>query len=414
MGNEALEPKHVRVEVSQKIKYMVESHYQEVRAAHGENRLVAFCGGPFPMELLRIMGISYVHLENYASACAARKVGNTIMDLAERSGYSPDLCSYARIGVGATLAEYECPVGGLPKPDLIVCVANICATIVKWCELLAQKENVPLFIIDIPYVQDDEVDVETLRYVKAQLQDLISFLEVVTGKRYDTDKARKVIGYVKEAARLRRECLELCKTVPSPMSSFDAFINLAPANTKRGTLESVEHYYALKKELEERIRLHISAIPGEKHRIYWDHIAIWTKLRELSEFFARKRACLVAAAYTHGTFYYDSYETLDPEAPLEGIAQELTSMWINRSLTFRAELIKSWIRDFKVNGAVFHSARTCKRLDFGQYDIAKQIEKELKVPTVIIEADHTDLRYYSEQQVFTRLEAFIESLEPVS
>ena len=209
MKNDMEEPKHNRVKVSKQIKSMVESHYREVRNAHAEKRLVAFCGGPFPMELLRIMGISYVHLENYASACAARKVGNTIMDLAENSGYSPDLCSYARIGIGTTMGAYECPVGGLPKPDLILCVANICATIVKWCELLAQKESVPLFVIDIPYVQDDEVDSESISYVKAQLQDMIYFLEVMTGRRYDTDKARKVVGYVKEAAKLRRQCLEL-------------------------------------------------------------------------------------------------------------------------------------------------------------------------------------------------------------
>lgn len=414
--NNIIEPevKPNRVKISRNIKQMVESHYQEVRNAHSENRFVGFCGGPFPMELLRIMDISYVHLENYASACAARSAGTEIMEMAEDAGYNVNLCSYARIGIGTTLGKYECPLGGLPKPDFIACVSNICTTIIKWCEQLAKAENVPLFIIDVPYVQDDELDPDTMEYVKEQLRDFISFMEDLTGKKFDQEKSRTVIQHVKDAARLRRECLELCRNVPSPMSSFDAFINLGPVNTKRGTEESVNHYIELKKELEERISNKIAAIPGERHRLYWDHIAIWPKLRQLSEFFASKRACLVAAAYTHGPFYYDIHQMLDPENPVDGIARDLLGMWINRSLNYRVEFYKSMIKEFKANGAIFHSAITCKRLIFGQEEIARQIEDEMGVPTFVFESDHTDLRYFSETQLFNRLEAFIETLEPIS
>jgi benzoyl-CoA reductase/2-hydroxyglutaryl-CoA dehydratase subunit BcrC/BadD/HgdB len=53
-----------------------------------------------------------------------------------------------------------------------------------------------------------------------------------------------------------------------------------------------------------------------------------------------------------------------------------------------------------------HSNRSCKPYSFGQYEI----QKKLSVPSVIIEADMVDERAFSEAQVVTRLEAFLESL----
>jgi benzoyl-CoA reductase/2-hydroxyglutaryl-CoA dehydratase subunit BcrC/BadD/HgdB len=46
----------------------------------------------------------------------------------------------------------------------------------------------------------------------------------------------------------------------------------------------------------------------------------------------------------------------------------------------------------------------------GQYDIQRLIKEKVGIPTLMIEADMTDERSFSESQVETRIDAFIEML----
>jgi benzoyl-CoA reductase/2-hydroxyglutaryl-CoA dehydratase subunit BcrC/BadD/HgdB len=72
--------------------------------------------------------------------------------------------------------------------------------------------------------------------------------------------------------------------------------------------------------------------------------------------------------------------------------------------------MSNMIRDYSVDGLVIHSARSCKPYSVGQYDIKRLLSDNLGVPSVIIEADITDSRAFSEEQANTRLEAFFETL----
>jgi len=69
------------------------------------------------------------------------------------------------------------------------------------------------------------------------------------------------------------------------------------------------------------------------------------------------------------------------------------------------------ITDYQIDGLVIHSDRSCKPYSVGQYDMKQLLAEELGVKAVVIEADMTDSRAYSEEQARTRLEAFFEALE---
>jgi benzoyl-CoA reductase/2-hydroxyglutaryl-CoA dehydratase subunit BcrC/BadD/HgdB len=64
-----------------------------------------------------------------------------------------------------------------------------------------------------------------------------------------------------------------------------------------------------------------------------------------------------------------------------------------------------------VDGLVMHSNRSCKPYSLGQYDLQKLVMKELNLPTLIIEADMVDARSFSESQIETRIDAFMETLK---
>jgi benzoyl-CoA reductase/2-hydroxyglutaryl-CoA dehydratase subunit BcrC/BadD/HgdB len=69
------------------------------------------------------------------------------------------------------------------------------------------------------------------------------------------------------------------------------------------------------------------------------------------------------------------------------------------------------IREYEVDGFVMHSNRSCKPYSLGQYDIKRIVSAETGVPGLIIDADMCDSRYYSEEQIRNRIDAFIEQLE---
>jgi benzoyl-CoA reductase/2-hydroxyglutaryl-CoA dehydratase subunit BcrC/BadD/HgdB len=69
------------------------------------------------------------------------------------------------------------------------------------------------------------------------------------------------------------------------------------------------------------------------------------------------------------------------------------------------------IRDYRIDGLVILSLRSCKPYSVGQYDIRRLLGERLGVKTLVIEADMTDFRTFSEEQVRTRIEAFFEQLE---
>jgi len=66
---------------------------------------------------------------------------------------------------------------------------------------------------------------------------------------------------------------------------------------------------------------------------------------------------------------------------------------------------------YRVDGIVMHSNRSCKPYSFGQYDIQRIVERERGIPSLVIEADMVDERSFSESQVATRIDAFMEMIK---
>jgi benzoyl-CoA reductase/2-hydroxyglutaryl-CoA dehydratase subunit BcrC/BadD/HgdB len=75
------------------------------------------------------------------------------------------------------------------------------------------------------------------------------------------------------------------------------------------------------------------------------------------------------------------------------------------------ERIMNLITRFSIDGVIIHSNRSCKPYSLGQYDIRRLISEKAGIPSLVLEADMTDARVYSDAQTQTRVEAFIETLQ---
>jgi benzoyl-CoA reductase/2-hydroxyglutaryl-CoA dehydratase subunit BcrC/BadD/HgdB len=353
------------------------------------------------------MDVIPVYPENYGAMIGASHMGGDLCEKAEALGYSADLCSYARADI-ACAREDGGPIGGLPKPDMLICCNNICGTVRKWYEVQARYFNVPLFIFDTPFCHTEFAE-EARKYVRSQLDEYIAFLEHACGKKFDMDKIMEVGRLSIEGQRLWQAVLDTAAHKPAPMTAFDAFFFLALIVTLRGTKTVVDFYTELLAEMKERINQGIGAVENERYRILWDNLPIWYRLKWLSDSFASHGASLVADTYT--TAWCGSMKYIREDNFIESMAEAYTRIYLNIGVDEMVKTIFTMIDKYEVDGFVMHSNRSCKPYSFGQYDIMRMIQEKKGIPCMMIESHMTDERTFSESQAATRIDAFMEMVK---
>jgi len=396
----------VKISATAKLREIMTNYYIEAKTARENNRLVAWITSGGPVEPLIAMDIIPIYPENHGAMIGAAKMGKDLCEKAEAMGYSPDLCSYARSDIACS-ATNGGPIGGLPEPDMLICCNNICGTVLKWYEIQSRRFNAPLFIFDTPFCHTG-YSPEVARYVRSQINEYVSFLEEVTGRRMDLDHLAQVGKLSVEGQGLWQSVLDTAMNHPSPMSAFDAFIYMSLIVTLRGTKVVVDFYSELLQEMQRRIKEGIGAVKEEKYRLLWDNIPIWYRMKWLSEKFASYGACLVADTYTSA--WCGSLKYIDENDFLNSMAEGYTRIYLNIGVDERALTIMDMVQKYDTQGLVIHSNRSCKPYSLGQYDIQAMVERELGIPTVVIESDMVDERSFSEAQIETRIEAFMEIL----
>jgi bcr-type benzoyl-CoA reductase subunit B len=394
------------LECAGRLREIMMRHYYLARFSKGA-KPVAWVTSGAPVEILRAFGFYTFYPENHGALCGAQKKGPDLCSEAEKRGYHPDLCSYARIDLGHAFSG-KTPAGRLPRPDLLFCANNICQTVLYWYKELSHYWNIPLINFDTPYNFKD-IQESDIRYMTRQFEEMISELEKISRRKFSSRRFQKVIGYSLEATSAWGRVLETMKNSPAPMTIFDAFVHMAPIVALRGLPVTVDYYKILLEELQERVEQGIGGLTNERKRLMWDNLAIWFKLRDWSLLFAERGFNIVAATYTNA--WAETIHYLDKESPFESMARAYSLVILNNNLDHRLKLMEQMIRDYRIDGLIILSIRSCKPYSVGQYDLGRLLMERLGVKSLNIETDMTDFRSYSEEQVRTRLEAFFEELE---
>ena len=390
-----------------KMKEIMTGYYIEAKMAEGTGKKVAWITSGGPVEPLIAMDVIPVYPENHGAMIGASKMGSDLCEKSEIMGYSRDLCSYARTDIACAPIQAG-PIGGLPKPDMLICCNNICGTVLKWYEIQARYYKKPLFILDTPFCHTEYSD-EAKKYVRRQLNEFTQFLEDTCGNNFDYEKMKEVGKLSFEAQKLWKDILDTAAHKPAPLSAFDAFFHLALIVTLRGTQVVVDYYTSLLNEMKERIASGIGAVENEKYRLLWDNLPVWYRTKWLSEKFSSNYACLVADTYNSA--WCSALKYINENDFLETMAEAYTRIYLNIGIDQMAEEIVSMIDKYDVDGLVMHSNRSCKPYSFGQYDIQKIVREKRGIPSLIIEADMVDERSFSESQIESRIEAFMEVIQ---
>ncbi len=352
--------------------------------------------------------------ESHSATCAGKGVGAAMCEKAEKIGYSADLCSYARIDIGnATDGGRDSPTFGLPQPDLLVSNNNNCALLAKWFDVHHRQFGVPHFVMDVPFCYEPQQEKDR-NYIIDQLHDLIETIQRLSGQPFDARGFHEAVGHTTAGLGHWKRFLQCAKHKPSAITAFDSFVHMAPFLSLGGTPEMCRHFEMLADEAEEKFQTGAYPVPNEKYRLFWDNIAPWHHLRKMSSRLAEADANIVGASYTacmggvEGAF--DLYPWDGGDA-FHYIARTMNAYMCPHGMALRTEAMKSAIEELAIDGVIFASNRSCKPYSITQMDQQKHISDHFGVPAVMIEMDHADVRKFSEENVFLRIEALLEKID---
>lgn len=371
---------------------------------------IAWCTSVGPAELLRSFGFEVYFPENHGALLGATRTAGNFIPSAAKIGYSSDICSYLTSDIGAYL-ENTTPLSkhysldSIPKPDLIVYSTNQCREVQDWFTYFSNEFKCPIAGIHPPrYLSEiKKTDIED---VSNQFKDMIPVCEESSGKIFDLERFKETVRLSKEATSLWRKVLETAKHSPPPISFFDGIIHMGPIVILRGTQTAIDYYKLLLDELSVNIETNTGFLERDRCRVYWEGMPIWGKLRYLSNLFMENDTAVVASTYCNSWIFDD----FDEKNPFESTALAYSKIFINRSEKVKLEMLKHFIEEYRIDGVIFHDAKTCFNNSNARFGMPYRLKEEANVETLVIEGDLCDLRFFSEGQTTTKMQTFLEQI----
>jgi benzoyl-CoA reductase subunit B len=365
------------------------------------------------VELLRACHLLPMFPEVTALQNAIRKKSLPLILKAEQAGYSSDNCAYVKADVGLFLEGGMGPGTAMPFPDLVVCNYVGCNVYVKWFEHLADISGSKLFMLDVPFLRTDVPSPTDVAYVVRQLEELIALAESMTGRRFDIDELREVLALSARAQDGYARCKHLTKHHPAPFDAyFDSINMMGPINVLRGTPEAARFFDAAVAEFEGLAAQGLGPLSEERFRTVVEGPPPYPYYRSFRNLFTKWGAVAVQSTYSTVGGIWEFGFRHDPRRPLESIAEQmLRENLTNRSIVARYGQIRRYVEEWDADALVIHSIKSCRLFSAGQGDMREHFTKDLGVPTLLVESDLEDPRYYAEAQIKNRVDAFFESLE---
>ncbi len=255
---------------------------------------------------------------------------------------------------------------------MLVFNTNQCRDVKDWFQFYAREWNVPCLGVHTPRAIG-EVDRPMVDYMAGQIEALVEPLEKVAGQKLDADRLREVVIVSKQTTTYWKAVLDAAANVPSPITFFDGTIQMGPAVVMRGLKEAGQYYEVLLAELNERVAAGVAAVAGERLRIYWEGMPIWGKLSALGRPIPRtaslrRRPRPIAIV---GSSRPSIRPILSAAWPKPTAASSSAAPTTRRKPTSNG-----WCGSFKIDGMLYHDAKTCPNNSNSRYGLPQRIARE--------------------------------------
>ena len=434
--NRGQEPKQAMsgakaTDIARAVSPLRRAWYQRIMEAHDRGEFVCWTMWGVPEEIVAAFDVLPVLAENYGPVCAAKQMGAHFCQVAESDGYSMDICSYLRTGLGiskrqAELGEPppEAPYGGMGKPDFFIGFPLSCDGRAKWLQAVARYLDAPYFCYDVrdfPGNRDPKDEAMKRHYVEhyyEQLKRLVAFLQRMTGKKLDKNRLSQHLDYWMKSSTLFSQACKLRGCHPNPLPAQDLATVAFPNLHFKAYPEAVDFYQRLYDEVKHRAENKMSSIPGgEKYRIYWHRIMPWYYIGLYNWMEENFGATTIPDEYHPGVLPPE--DVIDLDYPLESIARKMyEGAWnVNGCVTHKStyalaryEHPSMFTGEYDIDGAISMLVSSCRQCQ-DVYHSWRLVKESIGLPTLTIEADMVDDRTYSDALVKDMLTAFMETVD---
>jgi benzoyl-CoA reductase/2-hydroxyglutaryl-CoA dehydratase subunit BcrC/BadD/HgdB len=372
-------------------------YYHSAAQAQKDGKPIAYITAFTPVEILRAMGLVCLYPESYAAVCAASNHSTDMIQASGMEAFSQDLCSYSLLSFGAEHCE-KLPLQGLPQPDMLIATNNQCGTTMLWFKLLAQKRNIPLFIIDYPAAANDQPSL--VNYITLQYEVLVDFVKSHTGNDLNTSILNEQIERSKKTCHLWKSVHEVNKTRPARIEAHKIIDALFPIVVAKGTQQAYDYYDALLSEYSQMAEQDAA----DAVRLLWHGYPMWFLPKRFPRSFDDEFQ-IVLNDYT----LWWSLNYPDDSSDMEALAAAYSDTYLNRSIQRKVEEVTDLIADYSIDGVICHVNRSCRRALADISPLRKKLH-QLSIPSVTIESDMANPSFYSDEQVKLRIESFRDAL----
>ena len=364
-----------------------------VRAYDEDVKTVYVSGYAFPTELLWAFDVTPFDFEIACNNLPAAASGNgsTLMITSEKRGYSRDICSFDRLIIACMIQ------GMLPKGDLHITSSYYCHGKAKANEIVANHEGKESILFDVP----NEISMSSIEYVTAQLKEIASRLQSVTGEELDIDKLREAIRWSNKARNSLQRINELMKTKPFPYNPVKACLLALGGALFWGSPLRDDIHQLIIKELEERIH-NGTALP-EKYRVLWYP---WVPVQQTNIFVTLKEHSVSVPMVEAARVWWSE---LDESDPFDSLARKALENYHVGRAEKRVQALLSLAEEYDVDGTIHFATPACHCENIA-FPLVRDAMKERGLPALNLEGDMTDERNYSSELTVSKLSSFIEIL----
>lgn len=350
-----------------------------------------FIDSGVPSEMILAAGLIPIMIEIIPTLLKNVNQQDEVILSADRLFFNTGTCSFSRFALPAFEA------GHIPIPRAFVST-TVCNDMCNNIAMLANKYNVKHFCIDIPYDNSEK----SISYLSAQYEALFDFLQDVSGTEAKPELIREVLTDSEKSLIYMKSALEMRKNKPAllyggPMLKFR---NINFLRGSKETLEILREFYEM---MTFRMKNNVTPVSNEKVRILWNGsspVFAGDFFKKIEQEFG---AVIVADPMC-------CFSYLDNYVDDENVFYNLAKIMLNNSLSHNnSKVLIEKAREYQVDGVIHFGQLNCNVINSKNW-ILKNDMKEAGIPFLELTCDLVDKRNFGVEQLYTRIEAFIEML----
>ena len=420
-----------RLKTMYPLRGLVDKMFEKAVEYSHEGKPVAWCmvnwwGGD---SLLRAMDVACIYPEDYGAVCASTGVAQSYLERCSSDGFPDHICGYARncLGYASFMKEQGgipigAPMGGMPKPKILVGSGYFCDTRFKWFQALGRYLDAPVWLLEMPHPGVSEslakgAEKYIIGFIVEELKRFVEFLEHSLGKKMDWDRLDEIVDDTIEMNRVWGEINELRKAKPCPMHARDFWSCMPAALYQAGDpKETTLLYKNMYDEVKAMVDRGEGAIPDEKFRLAFGELPPWHSLNFFENLAERGWNCVVESWAYHPPQYVDLSKYKDP---LERVARHTFQYFAGyfqrahengEALGYFGYPYIEYVKNYQCDGFLAHPLLTCRTATNHLMYVQDRLMQKLKVPSLVMEGDIVDYTLFNPEEVLRKADAFEESM----